>query len=544
MEKQVENKNDRYLDPNRYARSFSMKKDEDYLEFHGYQEFKLFKDHLEILDIDESLQKKSMILRPFMINHNLTNRSLMDLGANSGYFCYMALQNGAEKTIALEMDEEYCAGLQKAKKVFSLEKLEVISENFDEIDFSADFVIALAFIHWVYSCTANYGSLEKIIKKLADSSNYALIVEWIAPDDPAIQYFDHLNWNQDVIEEKYTFELFQKALNKYFKRSKLIGEVSPTRKIFIAYKTENNIYMDSPLPRLEGKRLISSQLLAINNNIDYWSDVYDDGEFIYKLATKNMAAREAEFLEKFDSPFFPKVFDVQQFDDYSKIKIEKIHGMRIQEYKYIIEQDRERINKFIDGCFDLLEQLQKEGITHRDIRNENILVRDDLPVLIDFGWAITTLNQVFTPEDLGQENRPPDNLFCDSYSIGFVIAYLNNDQYNEIADLTKLLTTPDDQYRITDINILREIFDHLKSKRSNDTSYNLTISLRSYIELVDKSSKIISQNIQLSKEKEQIIQELRIKIDELEQKVQFYSLSKSWKITKPLRKIMRFLKGN
>jgi len=163
------------------------------------------------------------------------------------------LQNCAKQAIALEMDDKYIAGLVSAKKKFSLDKLEIITENFENVNLKTDIVIALAFIHWVYSCTAKYGSLDSVIKRLAELTNYALIIEWIAPEDPAIKFFDHISWNQDVIKEEYNYELFQKALNKYFKRTNLIGEVSPTRRVFVSYKTENDIYSDSPLPLLENK---------------------------------------------------------------------------------------------------------------------------------------------------------------------------------------------------------------------------------------------------------------------------------------------------
>ena len=567
-----------YTDPNRYARSFSMEESDDHIVFHGYQEFRLYDDRLEVLAIDENLHKKSNILKHFLIAHNLKNRSVMDLGANSGYFCYLVLQNCAKQAIALEMDDKYIAGLVSAKKKFSLDKLEIITENFENVNLKTDIVIALAFIHWVYSCTAKYGSLDSVIKRLAELTNYALIIEWIAPEDPAIKFFDHISWNQDVIKEEYNYELFQKALNKYFKRTNLIGEVSPTRRVFVSYKTENDIYSDSPLPLLENKELISSRILTIYEDVEYWSDVYDGGKFIYKRATEDLALREAFFLHKLDGPFFPKVFDAQKLEKYSEIKIEKINGMRLNEFKDLVDKDRDRLYKFIGGCFDLLEQLQKQGIKHRDIRNENLLVRDDLPVLFDFGWAVSEDYPYFTPNGLGAEFRSPDGHYCDVYSMGMVLTQLNNDRYPEISDWLKLMTIDDGQYRITDITFLRNIFNNIITGSVEKDGLQLSIPLFSFIKKYNQITKLLTerehkvqtlisqlaerertvltltaqvaereQSVQILtaqvKERDQAIQTLNAQVAERDAELISYALSNSWRITRPLRKLKNFIKG-
>lgn len=43
---------------------------------------------------------------------------------------------------------------------------------------------------------------------------------------------------------------------------------------------------------------------------------------------------------------------------------------------------------FISGLWALLADLQRHKIRHRDIRAPNIIPNDNLPVLIDFGWAL------------------------------------------------------------------------------------------------------------------------------------------------------------
>ncbi len=507
-----------FKDPNKYARPFSIEEGHDQITFHGYQDFVLSTNSLEILDLDQNLINKASVLKNILTPRLVKNRTVLDLGANSGYFCHLALQNGAQKAVAVEMDKAYVGGLYAAKKKFSLDTLDVIEDNFEDIQTKADVVIALAFIHWVFSCTAKFGSLDSVVEKLAGMTDYALIVEWIDTDDPAIKFFNHIDWNPEYIQEPYSFSAFEAALNKYFARIALVGEVTPTRRIFIAYKTKADIYADSPFPILDTGKLISARLLDTHNGIDYWSQVYEDKEYVYKQATGDLASREFDFLSQLRSSYFPKILTVQKHDQYSVIKMEKIHGTSLDDFENVISTDRNIFYKFIHACLDILEQLNEKGITHRDIRPDNILVRDNLPVLLDFGWAISEEHPYFTPPGLGAEFVSSDRHYCDTFSMGMVLTQLNNDRYPEVTDWLRLMTTTDRQDRITDIRVLRKLFSaYVEKNLGKDGLQFETPETFSYL-LIKQYNQLAKISTLVEKYKQQI-QTLTNEKEDREQRV-------------------------
>ena len=577
-----------FLEPNKYARPFSIEENHDEITFHGYQEFTLAHDYLKILDVDQNLIKKSTLLQSTITPQLVNDRSFLDLGANSGYFCFQALQNGAKNAVAVEMDPEYVAGLNAAKQKFSFENFEIIEDNFEEIQSKADIVVALAFIHWAFSCTAKFGSLDSVIKKLAEMTNYALIVEWIDPEDPAIKFFDHIHWNSDYISETYSFSTFEAALKKYLPRMRLIGDVTSTRQVFIANKTTHDIFADSPLPILDTGKLISARHLATYNGTDYWSQVYDDGQFIYKQATLDLASREYDLLQKIDSSYFPKILGAKKSDQYSLIKMEKIQGQSLVDCAGEIKADRNTFYTFIRGLLDILEILSKNSITHRDIRPENIMVKDNLPILIDFGWAVSPDHPYFTPPGLGAEYAPKDHQLSDVYSMGMVINYVNQDQYPEVTAWLKLLTGEDPQNRIDFIPALKRLFyltvEGVKDKEDTGADLATYFFIKQYNQLIKLSVSTEQYEMEyqrlISKEKEykkqihlletqllaleQKTQSQDIQAKSLEQKNQeldrqlsdsknnlqqardellVYALSTSWQVTRPFRRLMQIIRG-
>ena len=144
----------------------------------------------------------------------IDGKSVADVGANNGVVAYMAMTLGASVAYALDHDKECISNIISANKHLDITNVHAVQFDFgDSHDaVKADIVIAMALIHWVYSCTANFGCLKKIIERLRNLANEYLIVEWVAPDDAAISIFHHTSFNPDVAKEPYTTENFEKAI--------------------------------------------------------------------------------------------------------------------------------------------------------------------------------------------------------------------------------------------------------------------------------------------------------------------------------------------
>ncbi len=444
--------------PNQFAPTPHVDASETSVLFGGYQAFELQPHGLLVSPNDHALRRKQELLTPYFCPRFLGARTFLDLGASAGFFSFWALQNGAEKVTAVDMDETYLGMIATAQRKFNYRNLEIRRANVAEWHEPADVVLALALLHWIYSCTSSFGSLDAAVQKLAQLTKYILLVEWVDPADPAIDFFHHTDWNRHLTREPYVIEAFEKAMARHFVTFKAIGEVSPTRRLYVAFRTGHEIDLSGPFALAFGKdQVISGRRIATYRGIDYWSYVFDGGEVIHKQATLDLAKREMPFLSSLSGKFFPKVFAVEDRGDYSLLTTEKIHGQPLSAAAQDISVTRERFREFIFDCLVILTELKKRGIQHRDIRPENMLIREGRPVVIDFGWAVSEAEPYFTPDGLGCDGRPPDGSFCDAYSMGKLLLTVNRHRYEDFDVVFELMCEPDASMRITDPVLLSHL---------------------------------------------------------------------------------------
>lgn len=142
--------------------------------------------------------------------------TLTDIGCSGGEISFIAEHLGYNRIDCLDHDPEYVSTVEKLivmqqltdivyPKVFSF------GERFRE----SDVVVCGAIIHWVFSCTADFGDFNVITKYLLDSVKKFLLIEWIDPKDPAIMGFHHLNCNSKPTIQVYSVENFELALSRY-----------------------------------------------------------------------------------------------------------------------------------------------------------------------------------------------------------------------------------------------------------------------------------------------------------------------------------------
>jgi GT2 family glycosyltransferase/glycosyltransferase involved in cell wall biosynthesis/regulator of replication initiation timing len=227
-----------YDDPNRFAEPGKIELGE-VITFHGYQKFYLSDTFVEINPMDKGLVNKKKLTQKIFYSNWFKDKSVLDLGANSAYFCFHSLFRGASNTTAVEMDPTYIKMLHSVKDYLNIQNFEIKENNIIDINQKQDIVFAFALIHWIYSCTSDYGSISQAIKKLSDLTNEVLVIEWIDPIDEAIQFFKHTEWNKEIITEEYTKENFEKALADNFEDFEYVGEIKETRHLYFAYKNKH-----------------------------------------------------------------------------------------------------------------------------------------------------------------------------------------------------------------------------------------------------------------------------------------------------------------
>lgn len=441
--------------PNMFAAPPTCEFKEGVLIVRGYQDFVLSETTTE--PVSFGLVQKTRVLHEFLQEKHFSQRTVLDLGANAGYFSLKALQAGASNVVALDIDDASMAPLRQAISTFGLNKLRTVNRSVSDWSEPADIVFALALVHWVYSCTSGYGTVDGIIHKLASLTKYMCIVEWVDPEDPLIRDYEHTSWNTQLQSEPYTTAAFEKAMTKYFARWHYVGSTTSTRKLYVGFVTTKKREMGGPLPLLmDSRQVISSSRLCSIGGIDYWSRVYEteDGK-ILKQTTMDLAAREAKFLKTLDSQFVPKVVSVSELETYSTVEMERVNGVVASEGYGLLDSPAAWY-KFADALLDFLGKLQTSGIQHRDLHADNILIRHGLPVIIDFSWSTFPGNSSPMPHGLS-ETLPDQTEPCDIFSAGKVLQKLNRGRFPKFNVVHELMTAEDPLLRITDTNFLRKL---------------------------------------------------------------------------------------
>jgi glycosyltransferase involved in cell wall biosynthesis len=274
-------------------------------------------------------------------------------------------------------------------------------------------------------------------------------------------HYNKLESNHVFTRRAAELELFDDAR---FKREYLVerlsgvGVLSPAAAQAVA-EANYPAGASCPLPVIRSQEtIISTQLLTESEGTEYWVRTYEGGDIIFKQTTANLARREADFLTRLASDYFPRVLAARATEDYSMVALEKPPGVQLARAISDIRSDTSRLRKFIEHCMNLLGELKAASITHRNIWAENIFVRDDKPVLTDFTWAVSKADPLFTPEGLGGEGRPPDGGFSDAYSMGKVFEKVGLKDSAQFQPVIELMTNPDPSLRISDPEILRILF--------------------------------------------------------------------------------------
>lgn len=362
----------------------------------GYQKFKIANRRVDRSDLG---RKYTALSRFFHENKALTgpNSSLLDIGCNAGLMCFLAKEAGFGKVTGLDHDPEYISVLN-ATSITSGLQVNGIVGGWRAATGTYDVVTALALIHWIYSMTASEGSFENIFTYLYSITNKYLLLEWVAPNDPAIGALKHTSANVEVQKEPYELERFLLAGQRFFGTIDARIDSTPTRCIYVFRKE----------PRVSG----FSSVVNI-------TDTAVVKAFREEFVRFHGACVERE----------RKALSALEGVEGVPLLLARTEGELILTNcgepltTKNLPPDAEQQGR------DLVGRLLKRGVSHNDIHPGNLLVKDGRLHLIDFAWAtFGNESKAFLPPVLGVDYgvRTKDEPYDDSLMMERAIRILRN----------------------------------------------------------------------------------------------------------------------
>ena len=233
------------------------------------------------------------------------------------------------------------------------------------------------------------------------------------------------------ISKKYFFELLSEPiLNKKTKKKLCLEdmEIFPKNLFYIAtlHKgTTSNIY------------LVHNKIYVYVMKAFYIQKFYQASAFEGKAVRNVLNEKEASKI--MDNPFLLKYVKTLKNSNWCFFIEEFINGILLSEYIRMCKPFKSiEITRFYSACFFLmLEALQHVGLIHRDIRQNNIMIKKNgYPKLIDFSCCKRVSNGktntlIGTPYFMAPEVLKGKNYSysCDYWSVGVLIYYIFYGEY-------------------------------------------------------------------------------------------------------------------
>jgi len=195
----------------------------------NYQGFRFDTESLTCTPTNNRVKRKWAVLER-VFPDLVQDRSVLDIGANHGFFCFMALAHGARGVIGIERNPTYYAAvhdaIQKIDSDYIREHMLWKKLSFPEEvwSYQQDVVIFISMIHHVYP---KY-NLDYILSHISRLASHAAIVEFVCPEDKQVQ---KQSWAGDP---EYTEGEFLRLSEWHFGKVSLVGDGHhPTRHIYL-----------------------------------------------------------------------------------------------------------------------------------------------------------------------------------------------------------------------------------------------------------------------------------------------------------------------
>jgi len=334
----------------------------------GYQRFDLYQDKIDIIKTD-LLNKWNTIL-PYLKQHD-RSCSLLDIGCSNGCIGFAAYFEQFRAITSLDHDYQYVNNVIEGIKYIGAEDhIKTMTTNVIDLTEKADIITMFAVIHWIYSCTADFGSVSSIVKFLRQRCNKTLFIEWVGPSDGAIKYFNHTSYNKSFHKEQYSKDIFINSMCQSFPYVKKLANITPHREIWVG----SDIIFDGALP---GYRVFNEGATAnvlIDPSNTHVIKIYKNSMYL----SAGSYDRELYWLKTLSAlDVVPKILS---HDDEKKIIVMTYVGERMT--------DSNRPDDFVDQCRHIVQQLKENNCCPVDIKtDEECLIQNGKVSVCDFGWC-------------------------------------------------------------------------------------------------------------------------------------------------------------
>lgn len=136
--------------------------------------------------------------------HKISNKSLLDLGCNIGFYCFKASQDGALKCVGIDNCKEFIDDAEKIKKEQGFENINFIKDDFSNLQIvnKFDYIICINTLHTLYTIE-NVNNVLTLCNKLSRGKIILTII-------PGKEPYNIIINNNNIVKIHLSFNYIKK----------------------------------------------------------------------------------------------------------------------------------------------------------------------------------------------------------------------------------------------------------------------------------------------------------------------------------------------